>query len=275
MLSALSGAIVFLSSCVCVQGLQALSEASLTAGECDLCGGSQQWLFIVATGRSGSTTMLEMLNAIPGFYLSGENYGVMDKVMRIYDGRANVSDWARAGDSRFQSKPVSETRLLCSLQLFVKAVLGEFSMDRTEVIGFKEIRHTSPKQRAFWKKVFPCGRFIVNTRKNTTKQHQSQFQKFLSLSSLESYTRDLLRWQAQNSRDVYKLQLEDYSVGNFNKLLSFLGITGCNFTDMAWANKRGTWNSDSTRARVSGRCTMPRWEAIGPASNAPEPPSPS
>merc|ERR1719253_250444 len=215
----------------------------------------------MATGRSGSTTMLEMLNAVPGFYLAGENYGLMDKVMKIYDSNANVSRRVEAGDPRFKALPSSETKLLCSLQLFVRSVLGEFSTDRTSVVGFKEIRHTSRKQRAFWKKVFPCGRFIVNTRRNTTKQHNSQFQKYLSLSSLESYTKDLELWQTKHTEDVHKLQLEDYSVGSFNRLLRFLGVAGCNYTDMAWANKRGDWRGDDTHARMTGRCEIPRWDA--------------
>ncbi|CAK0803753.1 unnamed protein product [Prorocentrum cordatum] len=144
-----------------------------------------------------------------------------------------------------------------------QATLGEFGADRTSVVGFKEIRHTSGRQRTFWKKVFPCARFIVNTRRNTTRQHNSQFQKFLSLSSLEAYTSDLELWQARHPEYVHKLQLESYSVGGFNQLLSSLGVSGCNFTDMAWANKRGDWRGDDTHARISGNCQISRWDTTG------------
>lgn len=34
---------------------------------------SHAWLFVLSTGRSGSTTILNMLNAIPQIKLSGEN----------------------------------------------------------------------------------------------------------------------------------------------------------------------------------------------------------
>mmetsp|Transcript_10784 Transcript_10784/g.28655 ORF Transcript_10784/g.28655 Transcript_10784/m.28655 type:complete len:283 (+) Transcript_10784:105-953(+) len=244
---------------------QALPAAPpvVPGGQCDLCGGKQQWLFIMATGRSGSTTMLEMLNAIPGFYLAGENYGLLEKVWQIYQSTMNASQRSQDGDARFHANPVSEHDLFCSLQLLVKATLGEFGADRTSVVGFKEIRHTSGKQRTFWKKVFPCARFIVNTRRNTTRQHNSQFQKFLSLSSLEAYTSDLELWQARHPEYVHKLQLESYSVGGFNQLLSSLGVSGCNFTDMAWANKRGDWRGDDTHARISGNCQISRWDTTG------------
>lgn len=38
---------------------------------CDLCG-TYRWVFVISTGRSGSTTMLGMLNSIPGFHIAGE-----------------------------------------------------------------------------------------------------------------------------------------------------------------------------------------------------------
>ena len=42
---------------------------------CDLCRepGAPRWVFVIATGRSGSTTALAMLNGVPGFYLAGED----------------------------------------------------------------------------------------------------------------------------------------------------------------------------------------------------------
>jgi hypothetical protein len=33
---------------------------------CDLC--ADQWLFIISTGRSGSTSLMTMLNLVPGMY---------------------------------------------------------------------------------------------------------------------------------------------------------------------------------------------------------------
>ena len=42
---------------------------------CDLCRepGAPRWVFVIGTGRSGSTTALAMLNGVPGFYLAGED----------------------------------------------------------------------------------------------------------------------------------------------------------------------------------------------------------
>eukprot|EP00965_Chrysotila_dentata_P002469 80002-Pleurochrysis_carterae.AAC.3 len=41
---------------------------------------SNQWLFIFATGRSGSTTLLSMLNEVPQIRLSGENGNLLSMI---------------------------------------------------------------------------------------------------------------------------------------------------------------------------------------------------
>ena len=40
--------------------------------QCNLCE-DHRWLFILATGRSGSTSLLEAMNSLPRVRLSGEN----------------------------------------------------------------------------------------------------------------------------------------------------------------------------------------------------------
>ena len=37
---------------------------------CDLC--ADNWIIVVGTGRSGSTTIADMLNQVPGVYTAGE-----------------------------------------------------------------------------------------------------------------------------------------------------------------------------------------------------------
>ena len=51
---------------------------------CDLC--EQKYLFVLsAGGRTGSTSLLEGLNALPGVSLSGENFGVLEDLRAAYD----------------------------------------------------------------------------------------------------------------------------------------------------------------------------------------------
>ena len=37
---------------------------------CDLC--ADDWIIVAGTGRSGSTTLIDMLNRVPGVYVAGE-----------------------------------------------------------------------------------------------------------------------------------------------------------------------------------------------------------
>ncbi len=49
---------------------------------CNLC--DVGWLFIAGPGRSGSTTLRDMLNIIPGVYIAGENRNLPSRLFDIY-----------------------------------------------------------------------------------------------------------------------------------------------------------------------------------------------
>lgn len=49
---------------------------------CDLCEGRH--VFVLGTGRSGSTTILEALNSLPGVTLSGENHASIEAAEELF-----------------------------------------------------------------------------------------------------------------------------------------------------------------------------------------------
>lgn len=49
-----------------------VNNTNIGVGVCD----AYDWVFVFGTGRSGSSTVLQMLNAVPDILLSGENYGL-------------------------------------------------------------------------------------------------------------------------------------------------------------------------------------------------------
>lgn len=230
----------------------ALIEALESKRECDLCGGGQEWLFILGTGRSGSTTALEMVDAIPGVYLAGENLGVMNALLDMYE----------AHRDRIENQVVSENRVFCALQQFVRTIIGQFDEKSTRVIGFKEIRHVNQKQIDFFKKVFPGARFLLNTRKNLEKQHKSQFQMDIPMEELKNWTAQLEFFPKHNPRDTFMLRLEDFSVTLFNQMLRFLGVRSCFFTHVAHANQGWLWNDDEGKAKKAlfGDCEIQPWD---------------
>merc|ERR1711937_376277 len=99
--------------------------------------------FVLSSGRTGSTSILEMLNAIPGVYLAGENFGLMQHVQELYenDDMRTLMAGENYSTASFYHLPISNNDVRCALQSYVKAMIGGFSSSTTSVIGFKEIRH--------------------------------------------------------------------------------------------------------------------------------------
>jgi len=235
--------------------LGSLAHMMRDGEECDLCGGAQDWLFILGTGRSGSTTALEMVNAIPGVYLAGENSGVMNTLMDLFESSMSL----------LEDQAGSRNRALCAFQKFVKTIIGQFDEQTTKVIGFKEIRHLNRKQLSFFKQVFPGAKIILNTRKNLHSQHQSQFQMDIPLGELTNWTNEVELFQADNSKDTFLLHLEEYNAKTYNRVLDFLQVQGCYFAFVAHANHGWHWNDDMAHAQraLKGTCMIDAWSKDG------------
>jgi len=103
----------------------------------------QQWLFILATGRSGSTSILEMVNAIPGYFLAGENEGIMSEFVNLMKHRERQKQLSNT--VAWHSGWVSDQRLLCVLQDYARENIG-WNGQHPHTVGFKEIRHTEKEE---------------------------------------------------------------------------------------------------------------------------------
>lgn len=179
-------------------GLAASSSPPVGAGGapgapkvCNLC--AEKWTIVLATGRSGSTSLIQMLDALPGFLIAGEHDGVLVDLMQFYKTLFdNGSDYLKnamgAGQEAhlnhtntskiypFFHQHRSEDRVLCELQELVKvALLGDMDRSQFKVFGFKEIRYSSPEMLELLSKLFPCARFVVNVRGDLSMQANSAF----------------------------------------------------------------------------------------------------
>jgi len=147
---------------------------------CSPC--NRRFLFIVATGRSGSTTLLDMFNSLPGVRLAGENWGELniaaDLASNLHQGWF-VND--AYGRGPFKHNPIPKQSMACVHQHLVHALnppsewmqhfahkpVGEY--DSSTILGIKTIRiqdkEWTPKEAAaYFMEKFPCSRFIVNIR---------------------------------------------------------------------------------------------------------------
>ena len=137
-------------------------------------GAPPNWLFIAATGRSGSTSLLEMVNQLPGVYLEGENMGLFESLFTLKEDATKDlqefhEDEIRArvhkGVGSFYRAPgyVSPTASLDAIaQEFVEVyVLGAKGSafrareEKARLVGFKEIRFKNAQELDYLIHLFP------------------------------------------------------------------------------------------------------------------------
>merc|ERR1712032_1362000 len=151
----------------------------------------------------------------------------------------------------WQIRPVSQRHVLCALQAVIRTVIGEFKEGETSVIGFKETRHASQHQLDFFRTVFPCARFVLSSRKSMAtsddglvQMHASRPIDMYHLKLLQNHTRELDLWQEKHPENAFTMRLEDLSVDSANDLLSWLGVKGCQYSQVPHANKAGKHDED-------------------------------
>ena len=142
---------------------------------CNLCTHTP-YLFIVSVGgRTGSTTILNMLNAHPNIKLAGENNGQMTKTVQMWSEAAG-SNYANDGASAFERGKFQPMDMLCSLVSYWNLSMTPFiegPSPRMLVRGFKEIRWTN-MTIAMLDVLFPCNRKIFSVRLNESAQAESK-----------------------------------------------------------------------------------------------------
>ncbi|WP_232677274.1 sulfotransferase [Nocardioides sp. R-C-SC26] len=138
-------------------------------GESDL-----DYLFVVTYGRSGSTLVSGLLNAIPGYLIRGEN---RDALRHLFDFHRQLQVNARGPKANFRQRThpffgagdFPEDRSLAGIRRLVLDTVLRPKAD-TRVVGFKEItwfneeRDDLGEYVAWLREVFPGARFLVNTR---------------------------------------------------------------------------------------------------------------
>lgn len=135
-----------------------------------------EYVFILTYGRSGSTLVQGILNAIPGYLIRGENRDALYHLFKFH--QTCVQEVARVTREDGSTLPVTHPfygmdafaveQSLAGIRELVTRTLLRPEPD-TRVSGFKEIRwyqEDLPDYVAFLCEAFPGARFIVNTRDN-------------------------------------------------------------------------------------------------------------
>ena len=235
---------------------------------CNLC--SNEWVFILSTGRAGSTSTLESLNAIPGVHLSGENqaslqaaadlFGRHEEVKRRASTIGTASELAAIADGN-----ADEHELLCIMQNWFRDLVGGDPGDY--VLGFKELvtlpsqatvhdggkdhhRHRPPARHlaigsdgtpgwlTFLDRLFPCARIVFNTRDDTAAQAKSAFHKTQGTTLQDLNVLNAAVKQLHKRRGVaasFHITKEQLSPTAYTQLAKWLGLD-CQFAEIPWSN---------------------------------------
>eukprot|EP00961_Rhodomonas_salina_P131312 1767251-Rhodomonas_salina.2 len=234
------------------------------------CLQDQRWLFVWGTGRSGSTTLMHMLNALPGIALSGEN-AMVQSAVELWKEYRKLQP--RSGKKRgpWEHGAMMKGEFLCSLRKMFHSIHAVHTPSTTSgaVTGFKEIRFEASRGDVeFLKDVFPCARIVFNIRHDVEEQSKSGFHakhnnKRKKTSELSKRNKEILSLHAEmGPQQSYLLALEDFNTQNFNKLAEWLGYKDCSFTTVLHDNdsKFGDYKQDtSTDSLLHGACIQGSW----------------
>lgn len=255
-----------------MRALSALLAVAQAAASCDLC--ARDFVFILATGRSGSTSVLEAVNSLPGVNLRGENDATLLGAMDLYNRSLRRGTMHSAFAAKEHGKLDTNT-MLCSLQDFFVAFdpprsSESVSAEAVQVHGFKELisglddnpegdeqkwRNANRNREwpFFFETLFPCGRIVLNYRDNTTAQADSTFfKRHGTTSAMLDETNEFMRaWHADLTAAAaasaaastphrrptsYLLPLEQLTAEGATDLARFLGFQHCKFLALPHAN---------------------------------------
>lgn len=224
--------------------------------------GPRQWVFIFGTGRSGSTSVLDMVNAIPGFFIAGENHGAMDVFLEMQQDISNFDSPLEAFSfSAHYHGTWHKEDFSKAVQAYTLALIGKFDEKTTHTVGFKEVNHSRAEELQFFADTFPGAKFIINTRRDTAGQSQAQDIFFdeetgLTEEQIEVNTQELEHWAADHPESSFLIQMEDFDLQHFNEMLTWLGVEGCEFTQVSHANAYGFFPSETAGINCSDGSTM-------------------
>lgn len=238
------------------------------SARCDLF--SKQWLFVVSPGgRTGSTTVLDMINAHPAFDLAGENNGQLLSAMELWS--AAASQWNDTDGGPWKRSELHPYDLLCDLAawfeditlartedpqaaLTMEALKAHTQMSRLSkapyagtpasaqartVLGFKEIRWGGDATSLrFLNALFPCHRIVVSERSGDWQSKWTNAS--IAQSKAKGWSRYLRQQPDWHHRRI-QLGANGFRLDDFNGMLNWLGEPedGCRYRHVETANTKG------------------------------------
>jgi len=242
----------------------------------------RRWLFIAATGRSASTTLMKMLNLLPSVRFTGENNNQIHMAYETVNNlkgkaahrlleQANYGSWMHHtipnGTMACVSQQIMEAINPPAMELLLnkETAANVKDLDRQTIFGMKEIRfhkgNWTAKQAANYIKLhFPCSRVLGNIRLDKVAHIlslNSTFEKNVQQETLNSYNDFIINFIEELGSDRARLlYMEEWtqSVTVLNEVLEWLGFIDCHYTNIVHENNGGITRDNNTSAGLSPQC---------------------
>ena len=243
---------------------------------CQSC--KRRFLIEIATGRSGSTSLMHMLEMLPGVRMGGENKNQLYAIRKMFDNFPRR--YGKVARGPWQHEYVGRGDLACPAQHIMEAFIPPPRKDQglddsNTIIGFKTIRFLDNDDDdktavEFVKKYFPCSRVVVNLRSNVTKQSKSNFHFYNenATQELTEMNKRLQRVALLFGHQAYLLYYEEWTDKvhgheKINDLVHWLGFQHCTFNQLIHDNKIND-ETDTKQIQLSPQCKY-----VGMASASP------
>ncbi|KAJ1445667.1 hypothetical protein M885DRAFT_549197 [Pelagophyceae sp. CCMP2097] len=187
---------------------------------------AKDWIIILSTGRSGSSTALGMVRTLPGVELEGEHFGQLRDLQAFRD--HGVKTDKMHGPAFVHNTRFDDADFVCWVQNWYSRSSGAADGIR----GFKEIRYNDVHMIQFLAHVFPTAKFVLTYQRDVAGQAvrasrlRHGFEKF-SASKIGAETKVLRDLHAKRPNTTFALALEDISPAKYDALFAFLGFPHC------------------------------------------------
>lgn len=192
-------------------------------------------VFVVTYGRSGSTLLLGLLNAIPGYLIRGENNNMTGVAQTFFKKLPRFDHFEQVEKTPptnpwFGYENYRDDVYKKGIRRFFDTILLENTTPgQVRCYGFKEIRYTPDnvaEKVDFIRSLYPEAAFILNARKPedvVKSEVSSGFDKTTSIDYLERFNATFA--QMAEGDDCFLIHYEDIVGCNetFRNLYKFLG----------------------------------------------------
>lgn len=186
------------------------------------------FVFLMGTGRSGSSTVMAFLNGVPGIHISGEDNGLIDHLAEVHSIFNNATGRAKKGMAWTSTVDIAEIEQ--DMRNMIMHTVNPSPGSKT--IFFKEYRALNEELFNFIRRLLPCAKFIGEIREDVSSQSRSGLYKLNdssdSISSSLAANNQFLKSLADKNQDhMFLITSEEFSTQAFYELLTFLGFSNC------------------------------------------------